>query len=147
MTPERFRSLTEAYGAMPEHWPQAERADAEALLAQRHPDALAALAEAGSLDLLLSAHAVVAPETELIRRIVESSPAGSSSRKPAWKKPNWWLSGAGFVGAGVAGIAAGVLVMSLATSLSGAPGGPPSLFDQTGESTVFSNGTTDWSDQ
>ncbi len=43
MTPERFRRLTEAYGATPEHWPLAERADAQALLAQADPDVLAAL--------------------------------------------------------------------------------------------------------
>ncbi|AMH42912.1 MAG: hypothetical protein M3O74_00725 [Pseudomonadota bacterium] len=147
MTPERFRRLTEAYGAMPEHWPQAERADAQALVAGRDPEALAALADAGSLDLLLSAHTVAAPGNDLIRRIVEASPVGSSTRKPAWKKPEWWLSGAGFVGVGVAGIAAGVLVISLTTSLSGTAGGPPSLFDQTGESTVFNSSASDWSDQ
>jgi hypothetical protein len=147
MTPERFRHLTDAYGAIPEHWPEAERAEAQALVAQRDPETLAALADASSLDMLLSAHGVAAPGNDLIRRIVESSPAGSSTRKPVWKKPNWWLSGAGFVGVGVAGIAAGVLVISLATSFSGAAGSQPSFFDQTGESTVFSSNTSDWSDQ
>jgi len=61
MTPERFRRLTEAYGAMPEHWPLAERAEAKALLAQHDPAVLAALAEARSLDLVLSRHDVAAP--------------------------------------------------------------------------------------
>jgi hypothetical protein len=150
MTPERFRRLTEAYGAMPEHWPQAERAEARALLARRDPEVMAALAEASSLDLVLSAHAVPAPEHDLMRRIVASGLAlsgESSSRKPAWKRPHWWISGAGFVGVGVAGIAAGMLVISLTGSFSGAAGCPPSLFDQTGESTVFSSATSDWSDQ
>jgi len=147
MTPERFRRLTEVYGAMPEHWPEAERAAAQALIAQRDPASLAALADASALDMLLSAHGVAAPGNDLIRRIVESSPGGSSAKKPAWKNPNWWLSGVGFVGAGVAGIAAGVLVISLTTSFSGAAAGQPSFFDQTGESTVFSTNTSDWSDQ
>lgn len=146
MTPERFRHLTEAYGAMPQHWPQAERTEAEALLAQRDPQALAALANASSLDLLLSEHRVAAPGNDLIRRIVESAP-GSSMNKPGWKKPNRWLSGVGFVGVGIAGIAAGALIISLTASVSGTAGGPPSLFDQTGESTVFSGGASDWSDQ
>jgi hypothetical protein len=152
MTPERFRRLTEAYGAMPEHWPLAERAEAKALLAQRDPEVLAALAEASSLDLVLSTHTIPAPETDLIRRIVASAPSVSSKEKPAWKQPRWWISSAGFVGVGVAGIAAGALAISLMASVptgsfSGTAANPPSLFDQTGESTVFSSATADWSDQ
>ena len=148
MTPERFRRLTEAYGAMPEHWPLAERAEAKALFAQRDPAVLAALAEASSLDLVLSTHTIPAPETDLIRRIVASAPSVSSKEETAWKQPRWWISSAGFVGVGVAGIAAGVLAISLTASLSGTPtANPPSLFDQTGESTVFNGTTSDWSDQ
>jgi hypothetical protein len=152
MTPERFRRLTETYGAMPEHWPVAERADAQALLAQGDPDVLAALAEASSLDLMLSAHTIPAPETDLIRRIEASAPLVSMKEKPAWKQPRWWISSAGFVGVGVAGIAAGALAISLTASfsggaLSGSAANPPSLFDQTGESTVFGSTTSDWSDQ
>ncbi len=146
MTPERFRRLTEAYGAMPEHWPLAERAEAKALLAQRDPAVLAALAEARSLDLVLSRHDVAAPESDLIRRILASAPSTSLRQAPSWKRPNWWISGAGLVGVGVAGIAAGVLAISLTASFSGSGATPPSLFDQTGESTVFSN-ASDWSDQ
>ena len=102
MTPERFRRLTESYGAMPEHWPATERAEAKALLAQRDPAVLAALAEARSLDLVLSKHNVAAPESDLVRRILASAPLASPRQKPAWKRPQWWLSGAGLVGVGVA---------------------------------------------
>ena len=147
MTPERFRHLTEAYGAMPEHWPAAERAEAKALLAQRDPAVLAALAEARSLDLVLSRHSVAAPESDLVRRILASAPTVSPRQEPAWKRPHWWLSGAGLVGVGVAGIAAGVLAISLTGSFYNTSANPPSLFDQTGESTVFGNTTADWSDQ
>jgi hypothetical protein len=149
MTPERFRRLTEAYGAMPEHWPADERAEARALLAQRDPAVLAALAEARSLDLVLSRHSVAAPESDLVRRIVDAAPVASprQHREPAWKRPQWWLSGAGLVGVGVAGIAAGVLAISMTGSLYNTSANPPSLFDQTGESTVFSSTTADWSDQ
>jgi len=45
MTPDRFRRLTDAYGASPEQWPPAERAAAEALLARQDPDALRARVE------------------------------------------------------------------------------------------------------
>ncbi|CAN7744026.1 hypothetical protein LJR029_005159 [Caballeronia sp. LjRoot29] len=150
MTPERFRRLTQAYGATPEHWPAAERAEAEALLAQRDPAALAALADAQALDHVLSRHSVAAPESELVRRILASAPAVQIKpprQQAAWKRPHWWISGAGLVGAGVAGIAAGVLAISLTGSIYNTPANPPSLFDQTGESTVFSSATADWSDQ
>jgi len=147
MTPERFRRLTEAYGAMPEHWPAAERAEAKALLAERDTVVLAALADARSLDLVLSGHSVAAPESDLVRRILACAPLAPARQEPAWKRPHWWLSGAGLVGVGVAGIAAGVLAISLTGSIYITPANPPSLFDQTGESTVFSSATADWSDQ
>ena len=147
MTPERFRRLTEAYGAMPEHWPAAERAEAKALLAQRDPVVLAALADARSLDLVLSGHSVAATDSDLVRRILACAPLAPARQEPAWKRPHWWLSGAGLVGVGVAGIAAGVLAISLTGSIYITPANPPSLFDQTGESTVFSSATADWSDQ
>jgi hypothetical protein len=152
MTPDRFRSLTEAYGASPEHWPQAERAGAEALLARQDPEALAALAEARSLDLLLATHAIATPDADLIRRIVASAPSAHSSRggntgMPRWKQPRWWLSGAGIVGVGVAGIAAGVLTISLTGPLSTSTASPPSVFDQGDAGTVFNSTTPDWSDQ
>lgn len=147
MTPERFRRLTEAYGAMPEHWPAAERAEAKALLDQRDPAVLAVLADARSLDLVLSRHSVAAPESDLVRRILASAPVAPLRPEPVWKRPQWWLSGAGLVGVGVAGIAAGVLAISLTGSFYATPSNPPSLFDQTGESTVFSSTTADWSDQ
>ena len=72
--------------------------------------------------------------------------------KPAWKQPRWWISSAGFVGVGVAGIAAGALAISMTASFpngafSGTAAYQPSLFDQTGESTVFGSATSDWSDQ
>jgi len=152
MTPDRFRRLTDAYGASPEQWPPAERAAAEALLARQDPDALAALAEARALDLVLATHAVAAPDPDLVRRIVASAPSARApgtgkSGMQRWKQPRWWLSGAGFVGAGVAGIAAGVLAISLTGPLSSPVASPPSVFDQGDAGTVFNSATPDWSDQ
>jgi hypothetical protein len=151
MTPDRFRQLTEAYGAAPERWPQAERAEAEALLAQGDPAALAALAEAHSLDLMLAADALAAPDADLARRIVASAPSPKLQRQkkpaPRAKRTRWWLSGAGFVGSGMAGIAAGVLAISLTGPLSVSATSPSSVFDETGTVTVFNSATPDWSDQ
>jgi hypothetical protein len=164
MTPDRFRRLTEAYGASPEHWPAAERAAAEEMLARQDPDALAALAEARAIDLMLATHAIDAPDPDLVRRIVASAPSARSpsarqDNPPRWKQPRWWLSGAGFVGVGVAGIAAGVLAISLTGPLSGSAASPaaspaanpaanpPSVFDQSDAGTVFNGATSDWSDQ
>jgi hypothetical protein len=142
MTPERFRRLTEAYGALPDHWPAAERAAAEALLARGDPDALAALDEARALDVYLTMHAVVEPDGSLVRRVVASAPSSRRAGRPAWQQPRWWLSGAGIVGVGVAGIAAGVVALSLIVPAA-RPVGPPTAFDQTDADTAFGNVTFD----
>jgi hypothetical protein len=146
MTPDRFRHLTQAYGARPEHWPPSERAAAEALLAAGDPLVLAVFAAAQSLDRMLEADAataIPAAPAALIERILASAPraaappetvpasipsrpsntprAPSSFRRPVWKRPGWWISGAGFVGAGMAGLVTGALAISVAASLSGPP--------------------------
>ena len=147
MTPERFRQLTEAYGALPDHWPQEERAAAQALLAQHDPQALAAIEEA----LQLESFAVPAPDTHLIRRIIASAPASTAPRRASsfWRQPRLWFSGAGLIGAGVAGIAAG----AMAISLTGSPAGTATntnalgMVDQSYGGTVFSSTPPDWSDQ
>jgi hypothetical protein len=140
MTPDRFRRMTESYGASPERWPAAERDAARALIEQRDPEALAALAEAQTLDRLLDAHAVAAPSTDLWRRII-----GSAPKRPFWRRPRVWFSGVGFVGAGAAGIAAGALVVSMLAS----PGVLPSHngFDQRVSDTAFGGASDEWSDQ
>ena len=151
MTPERFRQLTEAYGALPDHWPQEERAAAQALLAQHDPQALAAIEEALQLDEYLESFAVPAPDTHLIRRIIASAPASTAPRRASsfWRQPRLWFSGAGLIGAGVAGIAAG----AMAISLTGSPAGTATntnalgMIDQSYGGTVFSSTPPDWSDQ
>ncbi|MGO4332706.1 hypothetical protein AB4Z49_37345, partial [Cupriavidus sp. M-11] len=64
MTPERFRALTEAYGADPAHWPAGERAAGQAMAAL--PEHRAALAQAAALDALLAGHVVAAPDAALM---------------------------------------------------------------------------------
>ncbi|MGI4813265.1 MAG: hypothetical protein ACRYG5_05800 [Janthinobacterium lividum] len=151
MTPERFRQLIDAYGATPARWPAAERSDAEALLARGDTEALAALADARALDSYLSAHVVPDTERDLVRQILDAAPSRAPRRRAAaWKRPRWWLSGAGFVGVGAAGIAAGVMAISLTAPLAGSGHtvAPSTVFDQGGGDTAFGNPTaSDGSDE
>ncbi|SAL72515.1 hypothetical protein AWB68_04279 [Caballeronia choica] len=137
MTPERFRHLADAYGASIERWPEAERAAARALIARGDGGALAALAEAGALDVFLAAHAVEAPEPALIRRIVDRA-----NPRPVWKSPRVWFSGAGFIGVGAAGVAAGALAISMLGAASA-----PTFSDPLWPGTAFSGAPADWSEQ
>ena len=52
MSPDRLRSILQAYGADPRRWPAEERGPAEALLA-RSAEARGAVREAAALDTLL----------------------------------------------------------------------------------------------
>jgi hypothetical protein len=145
MTPERFRHITEAYGASPERWPAGERDAALALLNAGDALALAALAEARALDGMLDAHAVAAPSPELARRIVASAPARPA--RAFWRQPRIWFSGAGFVGAGAAGVAAGALLVSLLAPAPAPPDNPHGWFEQSYSGTAFGGASSDWSDQ
>ncbi|SAL15657.1 hypothetical protein AWB74_00468 [Caballeronia arvi] len=146
MTPERFRHITEAYGASPDRWPEHERDAALALVNAGDEEALAALADARALDGLLDAHAIAAPGAELARRIIESAP----TRPPRafWRRPRIWFSGVGFVGAGAAGVAVGALLVSL---LAPAPASMDNahfgVFEQSWSGTAFGGASSDWSDQ
>jgi hypothetical protein len=142
MTPERFRRLTEAYGASPERWPAAERDAARALLSARDPDALAAFADAQALDTLLDTHAVAAPDEALARRIIASAPVRTI---PFWRRPRVWFSGVGFVGAGAAGVAAGALIVSMLAPAQMPHGAGWS--DQSYSGSAFGAASDDWSDQ
>lgn len=66
---DRFRELTDAYGADPARWPPPEREGAEALLAH-DARARAVQAQAAALDALLAADAVAPPRPPLRRAIL-----------------------------------------------------------------------------
>ncbi|MBK5417341.1 hypothetical protein [Pseudomonas sp. TH31] len=136
MTPERFTHLADAYGADLQRWPASERAGAQALLAEGTPELLEALSQARWLDGLLDSHRVAAPTPELIRRIVASAPAAAPPS--FWGRHPGWLSRIGFVGAGLAGIAAGMLVVSLGLPLSSSSEALPSIFEQSDADIVMS---------
>ena len=135
MTPERFAHLADAYGASLHRWPLAEQAAAQALLDSGNPGARQALHEAAWLDAQLDAHAVLQTDPALARQIRQSVPRRASF----WSRYASWLSPAGLVGVGIAGIAAGVLVASMSVPL------PmlstevlPSVFDQGDAQVLFS---------
>jgi len=128
MTPERFIHLADAYGADLAHWPAAEREDARTLLARQHPQALAALQQAAWLDNRLDSHRAPLADPALTRRIVASA-YDTEPPSSFWRRYADWLSRLGFVGVGLAGIAAGMLVASMSLPLSNAPDLLPSVFD------------------
>jgi hypothetical protein len=64
MDRSRFEAILEAYGARPERWPEAERAEAEAF-ARAHPELAPAVAEAERLDALLDSGLNSGPKSGL----------------------------------------------------------------------------------
>ena len=135
MTPERFAHLADAYGASLQRWPLAEQAPAQALLDSGNPSAREAMHVAAWLDTQLDAHAVLQTDPALTRQIRQSAPRRASW----WSRYANWLSPAGLVGVGIAGIAAGMLVASMSVPLPMLSSEVlPSVFDQGDAEVVFS---------
>ena len=109
MTPERFRELTEIYGAEPRRWPAAERDAALAYLRDHTAEAEAALADALALDGMLSRHAVAPAGAALREQIVASAP---KAREWTWRPARLVWQSAGLAGLGLAGALAGAIVIS-----------------------------------
>lgn len=106
----RFEMLAEAYGADLRRWPAVER-DAAALFASAEPEiARAILAEADDLDHLLFAAPSVVPSTALRQAVLAAAPKA----RPDPRGLAFWLSGAGFAAAAVAGVIVGTSAASLA---------------------------------
>lgn len=108
MTPERFRELTEFYGAEPQRWPVAEREGALAYMRDHAADAETVMTEALTLDDMLSGYTIAAPSAELRELIVASAPKAGRSN---WATLLRWES-AGLAGLGLAGALAGALVVT-----------------------------------
>ena len=70
MTEERFLQLASAYGADLARWPDAERADAAAVLASRPDIAVAVLAAERALDAALTGYAPADASHALRQRII-----------------------------------------------------------------------------
>lgn len=113
MTSERFARIVDAYGADPRRWPADERAAACAF-AQAHPrEAQQWLAEAAAVDAGLAADLVEPASRALQRRIVASAQGAGRAGLRGTRPRFWWVPGAALAGAGIAGLAAGAMAMSL----------------------------------
>jgi GAF domain-containing protein len=104
MTPERLARILAAYGASPERWPRAERADALALLARDMDAARHAAALDGALDGLAVPH----PDAAMVGRAL----AGFAEAAPGSLLRRWWFAPL-LAGAGALGMAAGALLLAL----------------------------------
>ncbi len=109
----RFQTLTEAYGAAPEQWPEAERAAARALL-DRSPEARDALADAALLDRILTTAEPPPPSDDLVRELDQRFEA---HRAPArWPGRRWRVPSMVRISRpslALAGVAAALLVVVL----------------------------------
>ncbi|CAB3759864.1 hypothetical protein [Paraburkholderia humisilvae] len=139
MTPERFRTIIEAYGADARRWPAGERDAALAWADQHRDEAHALFASCAPLDAWLADDAPALPDAALIQRIVASAPA---PRRVSPRARVWW-SGAAFVSAGLAGALAGAFVVSFAM-LANHPS-PHATLDAPPLATSFDGSPSDWS--
>ncbi|MBL8548359.1 MAG: hypothetical protein JNJ73_00135 [Hyphomonadaceae bacterium] len=76
----RFSAIVEAYGADPQRWPEAERAQAQAFAAGNAAAVSGLLAEEGALDLAIAASErdVADPSELLAARILKHAPKGEA---------------------------------------------------------------------
>jgi len=110
VTPERFRTLAEAYGGDLRRWPLDKRDAAQALLL-RQPETQAMLSAAAELDAALAAWTVPAPSAALTARI-----AGTvAHRHTRARRLRLWLSSLGAATVLAGGVTAGVLVVMQST--------------------------------
>jgi hypothetical protein len=134
MTPERFAYLADAYGADLQRWPAADQGSAQILLDTGNGQARAALAQADWLDRQLDSHQLAVADPALARQIRQSA----STRRSFWSRYANWLSPAGLIGVGIAGIVTGMLVASMSVPLPMLSADVlPSVFDQGDAQVVF----------
>lgn len=117
MNAERLEQLIEAYGASPRRWPEAERAAAERLLAER-PELRAGLAAAADLDHWLDTAPRPRPSTALHDRVLASAVQARGGRALVFglSRPLAWLAGAGMAAAACAGAMSGVALTTHLTA-------------------------------
>lgn len=118
MTMSRFRSLIEAYGALPAHWPAAERAAAQAFLA-RHDEAKALVEGEAWIDRLLDSLPAAEPSAALKARLMPRARVAwfKDLMKALWPEAqSAWP--AGVLAASMAlGVAIGALVPTLSAEV------------------------------
>jgi hypothetical protein len=146
MTPERFHTLVAAYGADPRRWPSHEREDALAWARRHRTEAETVLEEALELDAWLAHDKIAPPTRALFERVVASAPSPARAPVRSSRRRQFWWSGAAFAGAGIAGVLAGALIMSMVL-IGSAPPSSSSSYESTYLGTGFGGSATDWSDE
>jgi hypothetical protein len=116
MDAERFETLAMAYGGDLRRWPEADRDAAEAFRAAAPEAARAILCEADDLDAALHEWRPPVVSAALRDRVLASAPRAKMMAGPAPRGLGFWLSGAGFAAAAVAGVIVGVAASSAAVS-------------------------------
>jgi hypothetical protein len=120
MTPERFHTIVDVYGADPRRWPAPERADAQAWAARHTAEADAALTQAAGIDAWLARDTVEPPSLALAQRIAASAPVPAPARRRRPRATAWWsgaaVAGVGLVGALAGGFAVSFFVMTTTAS-------------------------------
>ncbi|WP_321813310.1 MULTISPECIES: hypothetical protein [unclassified Paraburkholderia] len=152
MTPERFHTLVEAYGADPRRWPQDERADALAWARAHRTQADAVLQEALALDAWLARDLVAPPSRALVEQIVASAPVAVpvQAKPDRAKRKRFWWSGAAFAGVGIAGALAGAMAMSMllpANTLNNFHAQQEALHESSYMDSSFGGSSADWGDE
>jgi anti-sigma factor RsiW len=142
MTLDRLRTLLDAYGAGPAHWPDAEREAALALIA-RSPEARAAVEAARALDALIDRWPNPAADAinplQLVAAVTAQPqrPAGRAKAEQAGRITIGWPNFAGLAAAAIAGFLVG---------WSGLGPEPPHAPPAQGEPTqaLFGDAPEDW---
>lgn len=111
MSPERFATLIEAYGAEPSRWPAEERAAALGFIDQNPELAGPLLQTAAWLDDLFVLPETAPPSTFLRERIV----ASAGKAKTGWHRARLWLQGTGLAGVSLAGMLTGAILINMAS--------------------------------
>lgn len=106
MTPDRFETLAEAFGADIARWPAREREAAATLMIAEARWAAGVLSRADDLDAILGVHIAPRASAALTDRIVASAPAKRRPHILTWLAPAGL--GAGLAAACAAGFIVGV---------------------------------------
>ena len=107
LTLDRFRELTDCYGAVVARWPEEHR-DVAMRMASA-PAAIEILAQASGLDETLDSWRVPAPSAELRRRLVVTAPVRGRSFR---LRVRLWWSGVG-IAAALTGAVAGATAVAM----------------------------------
>lgn len=96
---KRFEQIIDAYGSDPRRWPSAERAEAQALMAE-NADARALASAAQELDAWLGEDQAPRPSDLLAHRVIKAAPTP--------RRAFGWASRTGWAAAAVAGLMLGL---------------------------------------